>query len=660
MASKDYPLLSYCVAGHHGGLPDGGSQADDGSTLLGRLHKADAGKIPDYSAYSEEVEVARPRPPRLCSIPGDKAGRLFTFSFLSRMVFSCLVDADFLCTEAFMRGASREALRCESPETLRSKLETALARYYPPTSKLNEARCGLLDDCLRTSRESQGVFSLTAPTGSGKTLALMRFALNHIGAHNDCLRRVIVAEPYTSIIEQNAEVYRSILGRENVLEHQANFDFDARDDQDEGLGSRLRLATENWDVPVVISTNVQLFESLYSNKTSRCRRLHNIAGSVIVLDEAQMIPTKYLIPCIKVLAELVRNYHCSVVLCSATQPALSKRFADEGLPVKEIVSDVDGLFTALSRVSYDRIGPLSDEELASRLVQEESVLCITNSRKQTRELYELVKEREPNNSSVYHLSTLMHPHHRMAVLAEIVRKMKDGHEPCTVISTSLVEAGVDLDFPCVYRAFAGIDSMVQAAGRCNREGKRLPAESKVYLYEPEAAYAIPPEVSSRAAVSRVVLDSIGMDDAGDIGAPSCVNSYFSNLYYLSGDGALDKKAVVRRLSDYGLIGGIPSIPFKTVGEDFRLIDEGSYSVIVPSPVAKGAIERLRIGLANRSDLRLISAYTVTLYEADLKNLLQAGAIEAVGDDAYLLVEESRYRPDTGLNVTVKGGEGLFW
>ena len=304
-------------------------------------------------------------------------------------------------------------------------------------------------------RTTPGFFSLTVPTGGGKTYASLLFALEHAVKRD--ARRVVYAVPYTSIIEQNARVFRDVLGERSVLEHHANFDFDF-DEEVESYKSgdaktALRRASENWDARIVVTTNVQFFESLYANRTSRCRKLHNIANSVIVLDEAQMVPTKQLLPCLRALIELVANYGCSVVLCTATQPAFNGMLGRKGFAVREIAPAPSELFKKLKRVSYRFDGVLGDDDLAARLADRDQSLCIVNSRKQARRLHELL-----DGEGSYHLTTLMHPVHRERVLNEIRQRLREGRT-CRVVATSLIEAGVDVDFPVVYRALAGVDSM---------------------------------------------------------------------------------------------------------------------------------------------------------------------------------------------------------
>ncbi len=280
------------------------------------MKRVGKGFVPNYDGFFEGEEPFDPGSMNFKNASGLDG---FSYSFLARMLFSCLVDADYLCTERFIKGAPREAVPSRPLGELLESLNAKTSQFFPPKTKLDKARCKLLEDCLSSSSEKPGVFSMTVPTGGGKTLSSLTFALSHALSGSNGMRRVIYAIPYTSIIEQNSEVFRGVLGASNVLEHHSSFDYSDRDDSedDSPSGEALRLATENWEAPVVVTTNVQLFESLFSCKPSRCRKLHNIAGSVIVLDEAQMIPTGLLEPCVRVLSELVHRYGCSVVLCTA-------------------------------------------------------------------------------------------------------------------------------------------------------------------------------------------------------------------------------------------------------------------------------------------------------------------------------------------------------
>lgn len=658
--------LSFCVAGHHGGLPDGGSLVElDGPTLVGRFRKTENGELPDYSAYTREIEL-----PKAESVVFDNMTRFdaFSLAFLTRMVFSCLVDADFLCTERFMQGSPREGLSTDSIEVLNERLEIKIQSFYPPRNDLNETRCAILDACAEAASGAPGVFSLTVPTGGGKTYASLSFALRHALASGRDMKRIIYAVPYTSIIEQNAEVFREVLGECNVLEHHGNFDFDSQGED----GGLLRLAAENWDVPVVVTTNVQLFESLYASKTSRCRKLHNIANSVIVLDEAQMLPTKQLLPCVRALSELVHRYGCTVVLCTATQPSLGELFALYGCPTREIVPDPQALYERLRRTEYRFIGKIEDEALADRLASRRQALCVVNSRKQAKLLYDSLQRATEGNEGVFHLSTLMHPVHRERVLAEIRLRLDEG-KTCRVIATSLIEAGVDVDFPVVYRALAGIDSMVQCAGRCNREGKRLASESIVYLFEPGTSYNIPNDTGQKRAIARSVMYEVGVGGqaaeeaeegvACDIGSLGAISSYFDQLHELRRD-RLDAEEVLRDFTEadqaeFHKGKRIPLIPFKDAADRFRMIEDGSHSVIVPDPAIRQDLHDLRAGVASRGSMRRVARYSVGLYDNDLKVLRGVGAVELLGGDTYELVDSSLYCEDTGLNASDAGGKGLF-
>ena len=654
-------MLSYCVAGHHGGLPNGGTILDDGGTLLGRLNAAERNAIPDYSSYRSEIALSCPDAPRFSVIPSDNESGAFSTSFMTRMVFSCLVDADFLCTEAFMNNAGRQGVEGDSLEVLRDRMEERLQSFYPPRTWVNEIRCSLLDDCLAASSQQPGVFSLTAPTGSGKTWGLLRFALNHACSQPKPMRRVICAIPYTSIIEQNAQEYRKVLGAENVLEHHSSFDYGESDDP-KNLGYRLRLAAENWDAPVVVTTNVQLFESLYASKTSRCRKLHNIANSVILLDEAQMIPVKYLKPCVKALSELVNNYGCSVVLCTATQPCLDGFFAGEGHEVQEIAANPAALAKTLSRVRYQSDGAVADDSLAQSLLGQHQALCIVNSRKQARALYDMLAER--NEDGVFHLTTMMHPLHRQEKIAEI-KALLDADQRCIVVATCLVEAGVDFDFPVVYRAVSGVDSLVQAGGRCNREGKREKDDSIVHVFTPADDYVVPAEVEQRAAVAQSIMPSLLSVSDGYLEVEDAVSAYFNRLYKAKGERELDAKNVVPRMSQLdprrAPRDGSPIciFPFSDVGNDFKLIEEGSFPLVIPCEENEGAIERARSGLLTRGDQRLLSRYTVSIYLNDLKALDEAGAIESLSASTYVLLDRRSYRNDVGLDIAREGGDALF-
>ena len=528
-------LLAYGIAGHHAGLANGRDPGER-TALSDRLRMELPGLL---SSWRDEIELPAENsltPPagfRACQERGQ-----FQLAFLARMIFSCLVDGDFLDTEAYYHRIDKRKVLRGGPQPslmeLRSRLDGYLGRFKA-NSAVNQLRSEILCEVRDRAQVTPGLFSLTVPTGGGKTLASLAFALDHAITHG--LRRLIFVIPFTSIVEQNAEVFRLALGDlgDAVLEHHSAF----VDDKSKSLQSREKicLAMENWDAPIVVTTAVQFFESLFADRPSACRKLHNIASSVVVLDEAQTLPLKLLRPCVAALGELALNYKVSAVLCTATQPALEAPDFIGGLQnVRELAPEPGKLFAALKRVQARHVGSLSDDALASQLVERDQVLCIVNNRRHARALYEAIAE----CAGTRHLTTLMCAKHRSQVLAEVRVLLMEG-KPCRLVATSLIEAGVDVDFPAVLRAEAGLDSIAQAAGRCNREGKRSSADSDVLIFSTENPdWAPPPELKQFAQAAREVLRHHGDDPLG----PDAIRRYFRLLYWQKGSQELD--GVVRR------------------------------------------------------------------------------------------------------------------
>lgn len=617
-------LLSYAITGHHGGLPDGGLQE-------GELHhRLKHGKVPLDVELPALIDLTQKLQSPFTPAK-ERAG--FSLAFFTRMVYSCLVDADFLDTEGFVNPEKRAARAVADQKPipqLKAVLDhhlAELARKVEPTP-VNRLRQGILAQCRAKAGLPPQIFSLTVPTGGGKTLSSLSFALAHAAANQQ--RRIIYAIPFTSIIEQNAKVFADILGHDNVLEHHFNY---KESDEPEGAAyNRWRgLAAENWDAPLVVTTNVQFFESLFANKPSRCRKLHNIAKSVIVLDEAQAIPTEFLEPCLAALRELVEHYGCTVILCTATQPALDDSRLRTALPsVHEIVSNPQLLYNNLKRTEVQFVGKLSDSELAARLDTEEQVLCIVPTKPQARALFELLQEQEGN----YHLSTNMYPAHRRQVLDDIRARLK-AKAPCRVVSTSLVEAGVDLDFPVVYRAMAGLDSIAQAAGRCNREG-RMDGLGRVCVYEPEKVPRMPwlKRCAGRAAETLRALP------AADLLGLEVMRRYFELLYDVQ---ELDKKQIVPRMNR---LTRDLYFPFRTVANDFRFIEDDTVGVIVAiEPGAQELVRELRHTDYPRTTLRKLQQYSVALRSRELAAL---DAVEMIQGTFPVLSNPAAYRDDIGI------------
>ncbi|MFC0710241.1 CRISPR-associated endonuclease Cas3'' [Azorhizophilus paspali] len=491
-------LLAYAIAGHHAGLANGRDPGER-STLEERLKGL--GLPPLLAQWQAEIQL--PERPQLPPITGRKERIIFQQAFLARMLFSCLVDADFLDTEAYYdrieQRPSRRSARPSLPH-LQQALNTHLAGFRAD-SPVNRIRADILGHVRQQAVQEPGLFSLTVPTGGGKTLASLAFALDHAIRHG--LRRIIYVIPFTSIVEQNAAVFRKALGafgEQAVLEHHSAFSDNRA--QDRQARDKLRLAMENWDAPIIVTTAVQFFESLYADRPSRCRKLHNIAGSVIILDEAQTLPLRLLRPCVTVIDELALNYRCSPVLCTATQPALQAPEFRGGLQgVRELAPQPEQLFQQLARVQVRQVGILSDAALQQRMAEREQVLCIVNNRRHARVLYESIAD----SDGARHLTTLMCARHRSQVLAEVRQRLRDGL-PCRLVATSLIEAGVDVDFPTVLRAEAGLDSIAQAAGRCNREGLRALEASEVLVFQVENPdWKAPQDLRQFAQTAREVL-----------------------------------------------------------------------------------------------------------------------------------------------------------
>jgi len=550
-----------------------------------------------------------------------------------RMLFSCLVDADFLDTERFM-DPEKAALRPVEADlvALRGKYDGFMAEMQAgaTNTSVNRIRRQILDDCRSHAVWEPGFFSLTVPTGGGKTLASMGFALDHAIRHGK--RRIVVVIPYTSIIEQTADVLRKVFGDEAVLEHHSNLDPDRETRQ-------AKLATENWDAPIVVTTNVQLFESLFAARTGACRKLHNLTDSVLILDEAQMLPPEFLKPILSGLRGLVENFGVSAVLCTATQPALVGRIGGDkfqnkesfdGLPkgaVRELMSSPDSLSRELMRVQVERHPnrdqPCSWEEIAADISLLEQVLCIVNTRKDCRALFDLLPE------GTIHLSALMCGEHRSEVIAGIKAKLKAG-ESIRVVSTQLVEAGVDLDFPVVYRALAGLDSIAQAAGRCNREGK-LSQPGQVVVFAPPKAAPTGLLRKGEDATKSLLRTRPELVDSL---SPEAFRTYFETFYgKVTSFDAKDIQALLAGPDAQKF-----QIQFRTAAQRFRLIDDSAQKSIVVwfegnRFESRELLEELRRFGPHRRLMRRLQRCTVTVPERAWKGRLDQGSIqELVGSD----------------------------
>ncbi len=617
-------IIAYLIAGHHAGLPDwyGGKgslkfRLKDG---LSEYNEALVENVPEDLLQGDSPKLPK------------AAQSSESISLWIRILFSCLVDADFLDTESYMQP-DKTALRKKalSLEILQDRFLNEMDKLHKNSkqSLLNDIRNEILDECYTAAEWKPGLFSLTVPTGGGKTLSSLAFALKHAHIHNKS--RIIYAIPFTSIIEQNADVFREFVGADAVLEHHSNLDV-----APEKENSKARLAAENWDVPLIVTTNVQLFESLHASRTSRCRKLHNIVNSIIILDEAQQIPRDFHVPITQAMQQLTDHFGVTWVLCTATQPVLTESkdtFAQvllKGLNnVREIISKPAELATQLKRVEVQLPSvddpKLSWQELSERIKSENCVLAIVNTRKQARSLFELL----PDDKNNLHLSANMCAQHRTKVIEQIKERLKQrrsgDQRPLRVISTQLIEAGVDVDFPVVYRAMAGLDSIAQSAGRCNREGKlKL---GKVIVFKAEQSS--PPGFLKQGEEITTELITTGQLD--EPLSPESFKKYFS---LMNARGERDKHDI-RGLLRANQSNDAPlAIQFRTAAEKFRLIDNNGVSIIVPfkpdgsdlSPVDEW-IGQLEADPSQKWVYKKLQRYTVSITENMAKNFHANGCID---------------------------------
>ena len=558
---------------------------------------------------------------------------------LVRVLFSCLVDADYLDTEKFMNVSSA------SQRGHHKKLSELLILLEDHFCKLNNnsedstvnviRRC-VQEQCIKMSSGETGFYSLTVPTGGGKTLSSLLWAMRHAVCNGQ--KRIIIAIPYTSIIVQTASVLKSIFGEENVLEHHSQFTIDSIIDKDIRL--KAKLASENWDYPIVVTTNVQLFESMFSNKPSDCRKLHNIANSVIILDEVQTLPTDYLQPIVDALKSYQRMFGISVLFTTASQPVLSgliegcnPKAAFQGIDgITEIIPKEYALHDRLRRVclEIDNTG-ITYDEIADRLSRHDKVLCIVNTRNDAREIF----ERLPKEGMTIHLSRMMCPRHVTKAIQDIKQALSYNSETVIrVVATQLIEAGVDIDFPVVYRQEAGLDSILQAAGRCNREGKLDMATAYVF------------SLSVEHKLYGSIIDAnnarLGMINVNDWFAPETMTEYFRQLYCRK--ETFDKKGIKTLLYKPA------EMRFAEAAKKFRLIEETGKTVYVNMDDSLELIERLKSDGITYSLMKELSQYSVNIHERDFQKLNSYEAIEEVIEGIYVVKDRAQYDENIGLRL----------
>lgn len=579
------------------------------------------------------------------------SGNSLDVMILTRMLFSCLVDADFLDTEAFMNNQPVRKNEFSSLKEIAAMFWSRLEEdgYFRPKNALNGKRCEILHTCMRKGEGKQGLYSLTVPTGGGKTISSMAFAMKQaMKWHKE---RIIYVIPYLSIIEQTADVFRALLGNHAVLESHSQVDYDSLPEEGSEeagrVAERMKLAAENWDAPVVITTNEQFFESLYANTTSRCRKLHNIANSVIILDEAQMMPVDFLKPCLHALEQMVHYYGCTVVLCSATQPELGRYLHLQKDPT-EIMENVGELFQFFKRVTFDIDGETDYAEIAKKLDEYEQVLCIASTKKEAEKIFELL------DGEAMYLSTNLCPAHRREIIREIKTRLRDG-KSCRVVSTSIISVGVDIDFPVVYLQYTGLDSLIQGAGRCNREGRQSLQKSRAHIFWTKESKKSP-FMRKEKQVTDMVRKKYSAEEMTE---PSAIRTYFEN-WYQSNEGNLDYREIEKLAQ---------SLSFAEIGKRFHLIQDSTKSVFIPfDEKARNIKEQLMMGNRSRQLMRAVGAYMINVRyskaqgQSDFMKLLTQGQIEMFPGDENLayLVNMEDYDAELGLKIKSEDGVGIMW
>lgn len=643
----DAALFAFSLAGHHGGLVDREQLRDRIARKKEEPRIVEALQCGRSLLDAETVQLPDLTEDDVSPFPQKgESGRL-RYEFWVRMLHSTLVDADSLDTEEHFDPEEARLRSVPDPVSI-GQLWRALHQHVQELIAgsegiVNEMRAKVYRACIQEASRPQGVFSLTVPTGGGKTLSSMGFGLRHAMEHD--LDRVIVVLPYTSIIDQNAAVYRKIFGDEAVLEHHSSVTYEAMAGEESYRERWQRLASENWDVPVVVTTSVQFLESLFSHRNGRCRKLHNVCRSVVILDEVQTLPAELLLSTMNVLQHLVDHYAVTLVLSTATQPALQSREGFQGLrAIEEIIPDAQALFESLERVEYET--DLQDAWPWSRVAEEmascDQSLTIVNTIGDATALLEAM-----DDPDAFHLSTRLCGAHRKEVLKEIETRLDDG-DPVRLVSTQVIEAGVDIDFPLVLRALGPLDRILQAAGRCNREGHQ--DRGRVVVFRPEDGTQPPGAYKTGSDVTRVMFSRA---DGLQLHDPDVPDRYFRKLY---GSRNLDE----RRIQDNRI-----QFKFETVGQAYRLINEESVSVVVPyhhdelgDPSA--AIDRIqRTGFATRRDFRALQPFVVNVRPFALKDSAALGFCREVVPGLWLWTCEERYHPVRGLRLDLPAGKDLI-
>lgn len=611
----DFPS-AVIVEGHHSGLHN---MCDTRSNLNAALAERGQDVVKAQEYFSTDAISQTAVFPEFAR----KNRVLGQFSFI-KMEFSCLTDADYQDTERFMHGYSPRSYDYDSFSDIYDMFRKHIQPWIDKDNKMvkendqpltkdeeiNHMRTQMVLQCLDAGSNSRkgDIRTLSIPTGGSKTLSSFAYAI--AAAKKDTsIKRIIVVIPFNTITTQTASVLRGIVGEKNILENHSGFDF-----EDSKQGKLLQYASENWDIPIVVTTNVQFFESFFSNKPAKSRKLHNIADSVIIFDEVQQLPVKYLKPCIKCIESLAANFGARIVLSTATQPTLEPYF--ETIKPREIIDDSENYVKPFRRCSIENIGTVTAKNLTERIQKHKQCLCVVNEKEEAKAIYTAIENGRCKN--LYCLTTDITPYDREKLLRQIRQNLKDD-EPCIVISTSLIESGVDVDFPYGYRELYGLDSILQTAGRVNRNGLRDCGNSTLFVFDgPQEEYRALRNGTSRSCNESDNKKSItrGILQKYDVDSPKAIHEYFSRLYGYKGDG-LDKFDIVKMASS-------KLIPFQDISQKFKIIDEDTVTVIISQTAeASELVGKIRNQTATKDDIRKVGKYAVSVRRSRYDKYLAA-------------------------------------
>lgn len=620
-------MLLYCIAGHHTGLPDGGTLNDTDTTLQGRLkHKPQYYGDSDYSAYRTETELEFPDCKEITdAILANRECYIETFAFFTRYLFSCLTDADYLDTEKFCSPQTERLLMADF-QSVKAAVDAKLHSFQPVT-ELQKARCRLQQQAYINAKEPTNISILNIPTGSGKTLCSLKIALDKLLASKGQKKRIIYVIPYTSIIEQTADVFGNIFSEyADILQHHSNYCFDD-DIYEPSTAEKLKKAAENWDAPFIVTTSVQFFESLYHFKGSSLRKLHNMADAVIIFDEIHLLPINLLQPCLRGIGNIMKYLNSEAIFLSATMPDYSELFK-RYLPdcsYTVLVKDKED-FRYFQKCRYIYLGKTELDSVLEKAQAYHSSLIVVNKRRTARELYNRI------SGNKYHLSTYMTPKDRSRTI-DAIRSDLEKKIPVTVVSTSLIEAGVDLDFKAVFREIAGLDNIIQAGGRCNREG--IDESGDVYVFETDEKLIRDLQVPVNI-VKNLFLEY------EDITSPECINEYYRRLHK-ENDEKIERNSI-----DNGKI-NITGIPFRTYANQFSFISDASVGVVIcDCDEAAELYAKLKAG--DYSVKRRLQKHTVSLKQYELEQAVKSGIVDDFGTGVLMLTNIDYYSTETGLNI----------